>query len=167
MARRGGVIHAGAQLDGRVDAGQEVVQMPWWAWLATGVVLLIVEVAIQTEFWLAVLGGAALLVGAIGWVLPNLPLWLQWIELSVFSILLAVFVRRSVHDKFVGSAPGIAPDLVGDVVTANASIDPGAVGAVQHRGSVWQARNVGGIAIVAGSTARIRGVDGVVLQISN
>ncbi|MBW2698578.1 MAG: NfeD family protein, partial [Deltaproteobacteria bacterium] len=68
--------------------------MPWWAWLAVGAVILIIEVAVQTEFWLAVLGGAALMVGAVGWVIPEQPVWVQWAQLGVFSILLTVFVRR-------------------------------------------------------------------------
>lgn len=140
--------------------------MPWWAWLATGVVILMIEVAVQTEFWLAVLGGAALLVAGVAWIFPALPVWVQWAELGIFSILLTVFVRRRLHENLVGSAPGLAPNLVGESVTADAIIEPGDIGPVQHRGSVWQARNVGGVAIVAGSSASIERVDGVVLEIS-
>ena len=42
--------------------------MPWWVWLALGATLLVVEVAVQTEFWLAVLGVAALIVGIAAWM---------------------------------------------------------------------------------------------------
>jgi membrane protein implicated in regulation of membrane protease activity len=142
-----------------------VKEMPWWAWLAVGAVILIIEVAVQTEFWLAVLGGAALMVGAVGWVIPEQPVWVQWAQLGVFSILLTVFVRRRLHEKFVGRAPGIAPDLIGESVIAQETIEPGGTGSVQHRGSVWQARNVGESAIATGHSARIERVDGVALDI--
>ena len=67
MAPRGRLADPGARPGRTVaDADLEVVDMPWWAWMAVGVVILVIEVAVQTEFWLAVLGGAALLVGAIG-----------------------------------------------------------------------------------------------------
>ena len=140
--------------------------MPWWAWLAVGVVLLVVEVAIQTDFWLAVLGVAALIVGTAAWMGFSEPLWAQWAAFGLLSIGLAVFVRRWLHGRWVASAPGIAPELVGERVALDAPIPAGRAGEARHRGSVWHARNVGEQDLDAGAAAIIRRVEGTTLEIS-
>jgi len=140
--------------------------MPWWIWLALGATLLVVEVAVQTEFWLAVLGVAALIVGAAAWMGFKDPLWAQWAVFGMLSIFLAVVVRRRIHSKWVASAPGIAPELVGERVIVDAPIPAGRAGGARHRGSVWKARNVGDQDLDAGVTAIIQRVEGTTLEIS-
>lgn len=139
--------------------------MVWWVWLLVGVALLCTEIAIQTDFWLAVLGLAALTVGLLGWIGPDTAPPVQWIEFAGVAVLLTVFARRRLHERWLRS-PGIDPDLVGDVVEIGESIAPDAVGGVRHRGSIWNARNVGPLALEPGATAVIEAIDGLTLEIA-
>lgn len=139
--------------------------MPWWGWLAVGVALLMVEVLVQTEFWLACLGGAALLVAGLARLGLVDPVWVQWAAFAGLSVVLAGFVRRQLHEKIVGKAPGLAPELVGEKATVQEEIAPGADGRVTLRGSPWRATNVGTGALAAGEAALVERVDGVVLEV--
>jgi membrane protein implicated in regulation of membrane protease activity len=139
--------------------------MAWWIWLAIGVVLLMIEIAIQTEFWMAVLGSAALLVGlAVGLGMGG-PLWAQWALFGVLSVVLAVSIRRRIHQKFVANAPGLEPDLLGDRVPVASEIPAGGTSEVLLRGSTWRVRNVGSVPLPAGSTAIVERVDGLTLEL--
>jgi membrane protein implicated in regulation of membrane protease activity len=139
--------------------------MPWWVWLAIGVGLLIIEITIQMEFWMAVLGSAALLVGLIVFLGIGGPLWAQWGLFAVLSVVLAVSIRRRIHQKFVASAPGLEPDLVGERVPIASEIPIDGSGEVLLRGTTWRARNVGSTPLPAGSTAVIERVDGLTLEL--
>lgn len=139
--------------------------MPWWAWLVLGAVLLAAEAGLQTDFWLAVVGLAALGTGALGWIGVPMPVWAQWAVFGAGSVFLAVFVRRRVHERLVGTAPGVKDALIGELARVEETIEPGARGAVVLRGSSWQAMNVGGASLVEGAEARVVSVEGVVLQV--
>ena len=136
-----------------------------WVWVCVGVSLLVLEVLIQTEFWLAFIGLAALLVAGLTAVGLGGPLWAQWLELATFSILLTVFFRKKIHETLVHPAPGVEPDLVGERVLVHTRIDAGATGSVEHRGSSWPARNTGSTPIEANSHATIQRVAGIELEI--
>ena len=139
--------------------------MSAWVWLVIAAVLLGLEVAVQADFWLAVLGSAALAVGLVTAIGLEAPLSLQLVSFGALSIALTLFVRRRLHEKLVGRAPGIRDDLVRESVTVADAIEPGETGSVQHRGSPWQARNVGAVTIPAGSEARIQRVSGLTLEL--
>jgi len=139
--------------------------MPYWGWLAFGVALLILEVAAGTTFWLALIGGAALGVGVLSFLGFAGPIWMQWAIFGVLSIILLIFVRRKIHEKVVGSAPGIKPELIGEIGTAQGEIAPGAMGSIEIRGTNWQARNVGPGTILDRGRVAIHEVDGLVLSV--
>ena len=136
-----------------------------WIWICIGVGLLGLEVLIQTEFWLAFIGLAALLVGGTTWLGLGGPMWMQWLQLGVFSVILTVFFRKKIHEKLVSPATGIGPELVGEQVIITDRIDPGARGTVEHRGSRWQAHNVGDTALQASSRATVQRVSGIELDV--
>ena len=110
--------------------------MPWWAWLATGVALLVVEIAIQTEFWVAVLGAAALIVGIVIGFGGAGETWVQLALFAVLSVVLAVSVRGPLYRK-LAAAPGLEPALIDEYGTARDAIAPGGDGTVELRGSSW------------------------------
>ena len=139
--------------------------MPWWAWLAMAAALLAAEVAIQTEFWLAILGASALLVGLCLLGGAPLPLWAQWLGFALLSIVLAVTVRRQIHTKLVAPAEGLEPELVGEHGASQASIAPGGTGSVEVRGSVWRAHNVGARALEPGDAIQVESLDGLTLRV--
>lgn len=139
--------------------------MPWWGWLAVGAVLLASELAVQTDFWLAVLGVAALSVGALARFGIIETIWVQWAGFGVLSVFFAVFVRKRVHEKLVGTAPGIKAELIGEYGTVQTEIAPAGVGSVELRGSSWKARNVGDSPLAAGTRVRVEAVDGLQLDV--
>ncbi|MGH0035073.1 MAG: NfeD family protein [Myxococcota bacterium] len=139
--------------------------MPWWGWLAVGAALLAAEVAVQTEFWLAVLGAAALVVGMGLLVGLDAPVWGQWLAFAVLSIGLAVTVRRQVREKLAGRAPGLKPELIGEHGSCREAIEAGGVGSVEVRGSTWRARNLGSQALSEGDPIRVDSVDGLTLEV--
>ena len=139
--------------------------MPWWGWLVLGAALLGAEIAISTEFWLALVGAAAMAMGlALSFGFAP-PVWIQWLAFAVLAVLFNALFRRQLHEKLVGRAPGLAPELVGESGVALETIAPGAVGPVELRGSTWRARNVGETPLVARAAVRVAGRDGILLEV--
>src|SRR5688500_3855137 len=123
--------------------------MPWWGWLALGAALLGAEIAVQTEFWLATIGAAAMVLG-LGLTLIDAPrIWVQWIAFAMLAVAFNLLFRRQLHEKLIGQPPGLEPELIGESGVALAAIAPGAQGPVELRGSTWQARNVGTESVAA------------------
>lgn len=143
--------------------------MPWWAWMVIGGGLLATELVIQTDFWLVVLGAAALAMSGLVWLAVwfglDIPPWWQWLAFAALSVLAAVFVRRRLRETFAGAAPGVPPEFVGESATARESIEPGGIGAIELRGSTWQARNVGESPLRAGARVRVERVEGLLLDV--
>ena len=139
--------------------------MPWWGWLALGAMLLGAEMAVQTEFWLATIGAAAMVMG-LGLTLVDAPhIWVQWIGFAAIAVAFNALFRRQLHEKLVGRPPGLEPELVGESGVALAAIAPGAQGPVELRGSTWQARNVGAESVAARAPVRVMAVRGILLEV--
>lgn len=140
--------------------------MPWWGWLTLGAALLGAEAVVQTEFWLAVIGAAAL---ALGLVLSlgvvDAPVWLQWAAFAGLAVAFNVFFRRRIYEQLLGRSPGVAPALEGESGVALERIEPGGVGAVELRGSTWRARNVGAAALEPQAAVRVEGRQGILLHV--
>ena len=70
--------------------------MIWWKWFVIGTLLLGIELfAIDAQFFLIFIGAAAIVVGLIGMLGINLPVWLQWVLFAALAIA-AVADRKSV-----------------------------------------------------------------------
>ena len=140
--------------------------MPWWGWIVVGVVLLAAELlAIEAQFYLVLLGVAALLTGlgvAVG--LPGQP-YAEWGLFVVLAVVLMFGVRRQLYGRLVGSPPPRYEVVVGEVATVSESIEPGAMGRARLRGTDWTARNVGRSALSEGQRARIERVENLVIDL--
>jgi len=141
--------------------------MPWWGWIVVGVVLLGAETIVSTEFYLAILGVAAVLVGAVllAGVVP--PVWAQWLLFGVLSVGLTVSFRRRFWGRLTHTDTTIEDSLIGELVCVSEPVAPGQRGSGELRGSVWNVENIGGSTIDAGRQVRVLRVDGLVLKISN
>jgi membrane protein implicated in regulation of membrane protease activity len=139
--------------------------MPWWGWLALGAGLLGAEIIVATDFWLATVGSAAMVMGLVLTLFEGPRAWLQWIEFAVLAVAFNMVFRRRLHERLVGRPPGLEPELVGEAGVAIAAIAPGAQGSVELRGTTWQARNVGAEALAAHAPVRVMGVRGIVLEV--
>jgi len=140
--------------------------MPWWIWIIAGVVLLSAELlAIEAQFYLVLLGVAALLTGigvAVG--LPGQPV-AEWVLFGVLAVVLMFGVRRQLYGRLVGSPPPMYEVVVGEIATVSETIEPGARGRAQLRGAEWTARNVGRTALAEGQRARIERVENLVVDL--
>jgi membrane protein implicated in regulation of membrane protease activity len=141
--------------------------MPAWGWIVVGAALLGAELLIPSDFFLVVLGLAALAVGLVGFVGPTLPAGVQWALFAVLAVVSLVGFRRRVRARFVqtGSDPRVDDTLAGEVAVAREALAPGAIGKAELRGSVWNARNAGREALAVGQRARVVRVEGLVLHV--
>lgn len=141
--------------------------MPWWQWIVLGAVLLGAELfVVDTTFYLAILGLAALLVGlGAGVGLMAGPLWFQLAVFGVLSVGLLVGVRRHFYRRLRGGPAEELDPVVGETATVAEPIEPGGTGRAQLRGSEWTARNAGRTAIAPGQRVRVRAVRDLVLEL--
>ena len=138
--------------------------MAWWGWIVTGVALLAAETAVATDFYLAVLGASALLLGLIGLAGFSLPIWLQWFLFGTLAVVFLVVIRRTLPRT--ASLRGDQNQVVvGEVAVVKEQIDPGSFGRAELRGTTWTARNISSSPLAAGSRARVHGIDGLMLHV--
>ena len=138
---------------------------PHWSWLAIGLVLAALEMAIPGVFliWMA---GAAILTGLLVWLVPiGVPL-----QIVIFAglAMVAVFAgkRWLKSNPITGADPKMndrGARLVGDVVVVTAVIESGS-GRVRHGDSEWLAK---GPDAEPGTRMRVAGHDGTVLLVEH
>lgn len=140
--------------------------MAWWGWMIAGVGLLGLELLIiDAQFFLVFLGLAAIAVGLVALVGIGGPEWVQWLLFGVLALIFMFGFRGRLYQKLRGNLPGFDDALVGQVVTLNETLVPGAESRVDFRGSTWRVQNVGTLAIAAGGKARIANADGLLLRV--
>lgn len=141
--------------------------MPWWGWIAAGMLLLVAELGlVDAAFYLVFLGIAALIVGALELVGIALPFWLQWTLFALLAVASLVLFRGKVYDRLRGGATGeIAEGVTGDTAVARETIAPGARGRVDLRGAEWAAHNCGATPIAAGARCRVERAAGLTLEV--
>ncbi len=139
--------------------------MQWWAWAATGAILLGSELAfVDAQFYLVFLGAAALIVGFLDLGLP-LPAWTQWLLFAGLAVASLLGFRRRIYERMRRRLPRMSSGPAGDVVIVTAPIEPGESARIEYRGSSWSAVNNGSALIPAGARARIERVDGLTLVV--
>lgn len=140
--------------------------MPWWSWMVIGGLLLGAELFfVEAEFYLVFLGVAAILSGVLAANAPELPIWVHWIFFAGFSIVSMVLFRRRMYAALRPQVGDRQDDLIGERIELSAELPPDAQCRVDHRGTTWNAHNVGPISIAAGGQARISGVEGITLRV--
>lgn len=136
----------------------------FWHWWTLGALLLILELLLPGMYFLW-MAEAALVTGAVFWLLP----WLGWeIQLLVFSILSLASIF--VVEKFMGRKPIIsdrpllnrrAAQYIGRTLTLEQPIVNG-MGKIRIDDSIWR---VHGEDCPAGTRIRVGDVEGVILKV--
>jgi inner membrane protein len=136
--------------------------MEWWMWLAGGLVLLVVELATPSGFFVMFFGLGALTVG----VLTRFGLagdsWTQWLIFTVLSIVYLLVARGRLQARFKHQ-PVEVDSLVGEIAVPRERIPPGAIGRVDLRGTLWSARNEAPVPLEPGQRSRVTRVDGLLV----
>ena len=133
-------------------------------WLAGGLVLLAVELATPSGFFVMFFGLGALTVGVLqglGILESALTQWFVFTALSVIYLLLF----RGRMQKGFDRPPANIDTLIGELAVPRERILPGQVGRVDLRGAVFSARNDASDFIEAGQRCRVTAVDGLTVYV--
>ncbi len=137
--------------------------MPWWGWIVIGVMLLGSEIIVTTDFYLAILGAAALSVAFAAGLGLETP-WMQWALFGALSIVYLLGLRKRLASRLGLDGPDI-PLLEGDVAVVQEDIAPGQTGAAELHGSRWTALNKGHSPLSAGTRVRVERTDGLTIHV--
>lgn len=139
--------------------------MSWWLWGVLGIVAVGAELATPAGFYLVGFGAGAFFVALLVAVGLDGPVWLEWLLFAVSSVAAVLGLRTAFGAQGQPDTRRDLADLVGDEVLLSAEIPAGDYGAVELRGTVWRARNIGPSALAAGTRARVQSVEGVTLNV--
>jgi membrane protein implicated in regulation of membrane protease activity len=133
-------------------------------WLAGGLVLLLIELATPSGFFVMFFGLGAITVGVLqglGVLTTAVPQWFVFTALSIIYLLLF----RGRMQKGIDSPPANIDTLVGELAVPRERILPGQVGRVDLRGALWNARNDAAALIEPGQRCRVTAVDGLTIYV--
>ena len=141
--------------------------MEWWSWCILGVVLLGIELfAVDAQFYLVFAGLAAIIVGLLGLVGIDLPVWAQWISFAVIALATMFTVRKQIYALLMNKPTlGKISTDVDQRIVVTQELPPGESCRIEYRGSGWTAVNIGERPIPAGAHARIDSIDGLTLHV--
>lgn len=137
--------------------------MPWWGWITLGGLLLIAELVGGGALYMLFVGVAAVLVGILVVLFPDLPLWSHWPVFAVLALGLLVGLRRHAHARINRS--GGFESITGEFALVIDEIAPSGYGQASLHGAKWEARNLGTRTLTDGQRARVERVDGLTLYL--
>jgi membrane protein implicated in regulation of membrane protease activity len=136
----------------------------FWHWLSLGAVLVAVEILAPGVYFLW-LGIAALLVGGVSWLWPDLHWQYQVLLFALFCVADVALSRRWMRSRPDASdQPHLnrrGEQYVGRLLTIDQPIVDG-VGRIHVEDTMWRAT---GPDLPAGARVRIVGVDGATLKV--
>lgn len=139
--------------------------MEWWIWLAGGFVLLVAELVTPSGFFIMFFGVGAILTGVAASVGAVTAPAAQWLVFTVVSVLSLLLFRGKIQARVEPDSRPPVDSLVGEIAIPVDTMAPGAVGRVALRGSNWEARNEGDIALGANQRCRVTRVSGLQLGV--
>jgi membrane protein implicated in regulation of membrane protease activity len=149
-----------------MHAGEASVVI-WWHWLLFGLALLSAEMLTPGGFYLMFFGLAALAVGAVVGLSPEVPAWLQWVLFSGLAIVSLLVFRGPLLARMKATGPKLAEvdSLVGETATPLEDLAPGGMGKAELRGTTWTVRNAGSGGLTKGQRSHVTRVEGLTLWI--
>jgi membrane protein implicated in regulation of membrane protease activity len=138
--------------------------MEWWMWLAGGLVLLVIELATPSGFFVMFFGLGALTVGVLARLGFTDAAWAQWLIFTLTSVAYLLLFRGRLQRGF-DHPPANVDTLIGEMATPRERIEPGAIGRADLRGALWNARNESATTINVGQRCRVTRVDGLLVYV--
>ena len=131
--------------------------------MTLGGLLLIAELFGLGALFLLFVGIAAIVVGILVLLFPDLPPWTHWPAFAVLSLALLVGLRRHARERINRS--GGFEAIAGEHAHVIGEIAPSGYGQASLRGAKWEARNLGPSPLTSGQRARVERVDGLTLHL--
>jgi membrane protein implicated in regulation of membrane protease activity len=124
-----------------------------------------VELFTPGGFFLLFFGVAALAVGGLSATALAGSLAVQVLLFTGLSLVGIALFRRTLVAHFGRTAALEVDSLVGARAVALDDLLPGGAGRVELRGTVWSARNSGGVTVARGRQCTVERVDGLTLWV--
>lgn len=137
--------------------------MEWWIWLALGLVLMVIELATPSGFFVMFFGLGALTVGVLTRLGIAGPAWMEWLLFTVFSIVYVLLFRDRLQQRVQQPDADNIDTLIGEVAVPRERIPPAGIGRVELRGTIWNARNDSTVPLEPGRRSRVTRVDGLLV----
>lgn len=150
---------------GIVAAAPIMPAMDWWMWMALGFVLLVLELATPSGFFIMFFGLGALTAGVLASVGLAESGLARWLIFTVASVGYLLVFRSTLQKRFQAPPPVDVDSLVGVLAVPQETLEPGGVGRVEVRGSMWSARNLGAAVLNPGQRCLVVSVDGLLLGV--
>ena len=131
-------------------------------WLAAGLVLLLIELATPSGFFVMFFGLGALTVGLLTRLGFGGDPWVQWLVFTVLSMTYLLLFRGRLQQRFERQTRDV-DTMIGELAVPRERILPGHVGRVDLRGTLWNARNDAQSLVEPGQRCRVTGVDGLMV----
>jgi membrane protein implicated in regulation of membrane protease activity len=143
------------------------MEVAWWVWMVLGLLLLVAEMMVPTDFFVFFCGVGAIATALVTGIGLTPGLLSQSIVFAVVSLVSLVTLRGWMRGLMQRGMPTKSVDpLIGEIGTTIAEIPANGAGRVTLRGSPWNARNPGPSAIPAGTRVRVDKVDSITLIVS-
>lgn len=140
--------------------------MLWWHWLVLGLILVALEMAASGGFYVIFFGVAAIAIAGLRTLDVAGPMWVQLLLFSVLSVAsLMLFRSPLLRWLKLSEGPADVDSLVGETAIAIDDIAAGAVGRVELRGTVWNARNADQAALTRGRRLVVTRADRLTLVV--
>jgi hypothetical protein len=137
--------------------------MGWWIWVVVGILLALAEMLTPGGFYFIFFGAGALVTAGAA-ALGVDELFRQALIFCFVSVAALLLLRRRLLSRLdTRRLEAPVDSLIGEVAVLRATLHPGDYGKAELRGTTWQVRNVGSIAIEAGQRTVVEKVEGLTL----
>lgn len=140
--------------------------MGWWIWLVLGLLLVVGEALMPTDFFLMFFGFGALTAAvttALGLTPGAISQSVVFALVAMVSLLTLRGRLRNLLHRDMPSRP--VDSLVGEIATTVDEIPAHGIGKVMLRGSPWNARNANYAEIAKATRVRVEKVEGITLVV--
>lgn len=143
------------------------LEVAWWVWMVLGLLLLIAEMLLPTDFFVFFTGVGAMVTALTTGLGLTDGLMSQAVTFAIVSVVSLVTLRGWMRRLMHRDMPTNEVDsLVGETATAIGDIPPHGTGRVTLRGTSWSARNASALPITAGAMVRVERTDSITLLVS-
>ena len=139
--------------------------MIWWYWVVLGLALTALELATPGGFFAIFFAVSAIVIGLLELTGAIERDWVQWVLFPALALISLAVFRRPLLEWLRGRDADAVDSLIGEIAVPADTIEPGAHGRAELRGSTWTARNIDPSPLARGQRCRVVAVRGLELDL--